>query len=82
MSREIYTITPAGKDAENPWVLRRDSDVLGYFDTQDAAAEAGRTVARYRLKVLGKLGELQIRGKDGQIKDTRTYGDDPASIKG
>lgn len=82
MSREIYTITPAGKDAEHPWVLRRDSDVLGYFDTQDAAAEAGRTVARYRLKVLGKLGELQVHGKDGRIRLKDTFGDDPVETKG
>lgn len=82
MNRELYTVTPAGDGAPKPWALRRDSDVLGYFDHQEDAADAGRTVARYRLKVLGKLGELQVHGRNGQIRAKDTFGDDPPETKG
>ena len=80
--RERYTVGPSPKGAGKPWTLDRDGDVLGEWDTQEDAIDAARTVCRYRLSVLGKLAELQIRGKDGQIKDTRTYGDDPVETKG
>ena len=82
MSRELYTITPAGEVAPRPWVLRREGEVLGHHDTQDAAAETARTVARYRLYVLGKLAEVQVHGKDGKVRLKDTYGDDPPETKG
>lgn len=82
MSRDIYIAGPAGDQAPRAWKLTRNGDLLSYHDTQKAAVDSGVGLCRNRLSVLGKLAELQIRGKDGQIKDTRTYGDDPASIKG
>lgn len=82
MTRELYTVTPAGDGAPRPWVLRREGEVLGHYDTQDAAAETARTVARYRLKVLGKLAEVQVHGKDGKVRLKDTYGGDPREIKG
>lgn len=82
MSREIYTVTPAGDDASKPWVLRREGEVLGHYDTQKAATDCAETVARYRLKVLDKLSEVQVHGKDGQIRAKDTYGDDPPETKG
>lgn len=82
MTRDICTVTPAGHSAPRPWVLRRNGDVLGYYDTQQGAIDTGVMVCRNRLKLLGKLSELQIHGKDGQIKDRRTYGDDPIETEG
>ena len=82
MTRDLYTVTLAGPGAPRPWVLRRNGDVCAYYDTQQGAIDAGVMVCRNRLKLLGKLAELQINGRDGQIKDKRTYGDDPIETKG
>ena len=82
MNRDIYTVTPAGANAPRAWVLRRNGDVMSYADTQQAAIDTGVMLCRSRLNLLGKLAELQIHGKDGQIKDKRTYGDDPPETKG
>lgn len=82
MNRELYTVTPAGNGAPRAWELRRDGEVRGYFDTQQAAINCGVMLARNRLKLLGKRSELQIHGRDGQIKDKRTYGDDPPETRG
>lgn len=82
MNRDLYTVTPAGDNAPRAWVLRRNGDVLSYADTQQAAIDTGVLLARNRLKLLGKTAELQVHGKDGQIKDKRTYGDDPTETKG
>jgi len=63
-------------------VIRRNGDVLAYYDTQQGAHDAARMVARNRLKLLGKLAEVQVHGKDGQIRLKDTYGDDPVETKG
>ena len=80
--RDLYTVTPAPGNAPRRWVLRRNGDVLAYHDTQQGAIDAAVLVCRNRLKLLGRNAELQIHGKDGQIKDKRTYGDDPIETKG
>ena len=59
-----------------------DGDVLGEFDTQEAGIEAARTVCRYRLKVLDRTAELQIKGRDGKVREADTFGNDPESSKG
>jgi hypothetical protein len=82
VSRKIYTVTPASPGAPRPWVLRRDGYVLGYHDTQKGAHDNARLLATNRLKLLGKLAEVQVHGKDGQIKRKDTYGDDPPETKG
>lgn len=82
MPRDRYTVGPSPKGAAKPWSLDRDGDVLGDFDTQEAGIEAARTVCRYRLSVLGRNAELQIKGRDGKVREADTYGDDPESSKG
>ena len=80
--RERYTVGPSPKGAVKPWTLDRDGDVLGEFDTQEAGIEAARTVCRYRLKVLDRTAELQIKGRDGKVREADTFGNDPESSKG
>lgn len=80
--RERYIAGPSPKGATRPWTVTRDGEVLGEWETQGAAVEAAVRVCRYRLKVLGKRAELQIKGVDGKIRDSRTYGDDPPETKG
>ena len=82
MSRDLYTVTPAGGNAPRPWVLRLNGDVCSYHDTQQGAIDCGVMLARNRLKLLGKTAEMKIMGTDGRIRDSRTYGDDPREIKG
>lgn len=82
VTRDLYTVTLAPGNAPRPWVIRRNGDVLAYYDTQQGAADAARMVARNRLKLLGKLSEVQVHGKDGQIKRKDTYGDDPQETAG
>lgn len=83
MTRDLYTITLAGSpSAPKPWLLRRNGDVLAYYNTQQGAHDAARLVARNRLKLLGKTSEVQVHGKDGQIRAKDTYGDDPTETKG
>ena len=45
-------------------------------DTQAAATEAGRKVAR------NKKSELLVHGRTGRIQDRSTYGRDPVKTKG
>ena len=82
MKRDLYIVCPAGANAPRPWKLERNGEVCSHHDTQQGAIDCGVLLARNRLKLLGKNAELQIHGKDGQIKDKRTYGDDPREIKG
>ncbi|HSD16794.1 MAG TPA: DUF2188 domain-containing protein [Thermomonas sp.] len=80
--RDRYTVGPSPKGAAKPWTLDRDGDVLGEWDTQEDAIDAARTVCRYRLKVLGRNAELQIKGKDGKVREADTFGDDPKASEG
>ena len=49
--------------------------VSGLYDTQAAAIEAGREMAREGQ------GELLIHGRDGQIRARDSYGNDPCPPK-
>ncbi|WP_339830179.1 DUF2188 domain-containing protein [uncultured Arenimonas sp.] len=51
------------------------------YPTQGAAITAISAALRACEKA-GILGELIIKGKDGQIRDNRTYGQDPGDIPG
>lgn len=48
-----------------------------YRAVEFAAGECNLEWEKHGIK-----SELVIKGRDGQIKDSRTYGDDPRSIKG
>lgn len=62
-------IVPYGDD----WAIRgaRNSRVTSVFDTQAEAIEAGRQIA------INQSSELFIHGRDGQIRDRDSYGNDP-----
>ncbi len=82
MSRSMYVVCKASKNEARAWKLTKDGDVLGYFDTQACAIEAGAMTCRLRLKQHGLLSELKIMGRNGKIRDSRTYGRDPVATKG
>jgi hypothetical protein len=84
VKRDLYIVGPRKKaDAKRmPWVLTFNRTYVVDFPTQAGAVSYSASVARYRLNETGRVSELQIKGKDGQIKDCRTYGRDPKGTKG
>lgn len=60
------------------WAVRREGrqDPLGVHDTQEQAITAGRQVAR------AEQVELLVQGRDGEVRDKFSYGNDPRSTKG
>ena len=73
-----YEVLPNG---DGLWKITRDRVVVGYFERKaEAVSEAA---ARGRACwANGQLAQLFIKGRDGKIKDERTYGRDPRHIPG
>lgn len=66
---------------ETGWDVTRDSVVIANF----AVKSIGEQYAVERAQAVQRqhgLAQLVIKGRDGQIKDERTYGKDPADIVG
>lgn len=86
MSRDRYEVAPTPraqvKEGERDWRVTRNGDVLTYSDTQREAIDLVVLLARKRWMEQGQTAELVIKGANGKIRDTRTYGNDPRSIKG
>ena len=84
MKRDVYIVGPR-KNADTqlrPWVLTFNKAHVADFQTQVAAIEHAVSLARYRLAETGRVSELRIKGNDGKIRDSRTYGRDPRGTKG
>ena len=66
-----YHVVPHG----DGWAVRRENAerVSSQHPTQKAAIDAGIPLAKKTH------GELRIHGKDGRIRDSDSYGNDPAS---
>lgn len=86
MKRDRYEVGPSAqteiREGCRAWRVKRNGDALSYCDTQRDDIALVVTLARTRLRDLGQTAELHIKGRDGRIRDSRTYGDDPRSIKG
>ncbi len=82
MKRDRYEVAPNSTGTGRRWTLKRNGDLLLTADTQAEAVDCGVRLARMRLKDHRQTAELVIKGRDGKIRDSRTYGDDPRSIKG
>lgn len=86
VSRDRYEVGPTPKAevkaGQRDWRVTRNGDVLTYSDTQREGIELVATLANRRWREQGQTAELVIKGTDGRIRDSRTYGDDPRSIKG
>lgn len=84
--RERYEVLPTPdalvEAGERAWTSTRDGEVLTRMDTQQEAVDLTVRVCRLRLKFNGRTSELVIKGTDGRIRDSRTYGDDPESTPG
>lgn len=84
MKRDVYIVGPRRKVDKHlsPWVLTFNSAFVAAFSTQASAIDHAVCLARHRLAETGRVSELRIKGKDGKIRDSRTYGRDPRGTKG
>lgn len=62
-------VVPSG----SKWSVRRSgaAKATAIYSTQEEAIERARNIARR------EKGEVYIHGRDGRIRDRRTYGKDP-----
>lgn len=74
MARAVFHVTPFG----NGWKVAAEKEDLDVVrdNKEDAVAEA------IRLAKSGELGQVIIHGKNGQIQEEMTYGDDPRDVPG
>lgn len=74
MSKKAQHVVPRG----GKWSVRSAgaSQASGTYGTQEEAIEAARTKARRDGT------ELYIHGRDGRIRDRKSYGKDPYPPKG
>ena len=71
-TKDVQTV-PLG----DGWVNKVDGMQIGEtFRTEEAAATAGRQLA------MQNRSEHLIHGKDGKIREKRSYGNDPREIRG
>lgn len=86
MKRDRYEVGPSAqveiRAGCRAWRVSRNGDALAYCDAQRDGIALAVSLARKRLKKLGQTAELHIKGTDGKVRDSRTYGNDPRSIKG
>lgn len=69
MKRQEYHVVPRG----DRWAVKRDnaSRASGLFDNKQDAINAGRDLSK------GLGAELVIHGRNGQIQNSNSYGNDP-----
>lgn len=73
-----FEVLPA---EDGRWEITRDSVVVDWCDKKDDAV--AQAVTRCHItRSSGLRCQLLIKGKNGQIQDERTYGDDPREIPG
>ena len=72
MAKDLHVV-PAG----NRWGVRQEgaSDLTSTHRTQELAIDAARDIARRERT------EVVIHRPDGRIRDSDSYGNDPASIR-
>lgn len=90
--RCIVQPSPKKLRLAHPWMVKIPLDpdpdrpsnkgwIISSFPTQGAAIAAAVKSARARWEA-GRLSEVIIKGRDGKIRDSRTYGRDPRKTKG
>lgn len=89
MTRRVrYEVLPTSKKDRardawlQPWTVSRDGERLATRPTQAEAIEFATTTARCAWRTRQQLGQVRIKGRNGKIRDERTYGADPRDTKG
>ena len=75
MSNSTSVHTTPNKNGDG-WTNTAGGQTLGTYATQAEAIEAGRAHAQ------STRAEHHIHGRDGRIRDSNSYGNDPTSIPG
>jgi hypothetical protein len=68
---DIHVVPVGGR-----WALEVDGQPRDLFSTQNEAITRGRTLAKQ------EQGELVIHGKDGQVPEKDSHGNDPRDLPG
>ncbi len=78
MKRTRFEVLPAG---DGSWDVTRDSVTIGNYAVKSLAVQyaVDRAKASWAKK---QPAQLLIKGRDGKIKDERTYGNDPERTRG
>ena len=77
--RDRVEVCPNG----NFWKVTRNGDPLAdECKTQQDAIDLAVRVCKHRWKELKQPAELFIKGRNGKVRDSRTYGRDPRNVKG
>lgn len=80
--RSLYVVCLSG-DKDGPgWKVTCNGEMRALLVTQKDAIDAAVTACRSRWKNFGDLSELKIMGRNGKIRDSRTYGNDPREVQG
>ena len=72
MARHRYFVSPN----QGNWAVKEGDTRLGDFPTQAAARVWARDMAR-QVSAGGQDAQVVVQGRDGRIKEERTYGHDP-----
>lgn len=77
MKRVRFELLPG----DTGWDVTRDSVVIANFAVK-SIGEQYAVERAHAVHVQGGVAQLVIKGRDGKIKDERTYGRDPPEIPG
>ena len=80
---EVLPTTPEERKATgHRWKFTRNSQIMATHKNQADAITDAKIVANAAWETQGSRGELKIKGRNGVIRDSRTYGADPVGTKG
>lgn len=80
---EVLPTTPTERQATGDrWKFTVDGKIRATHRNKADAVQDAKTVANAEWETNGTLGELKIKGRNGLIQDSRTYGADPVGTKG
>lgn len=73
-NRVRWEVAPMGP---RRWMINCHGTRMGTCKTQAVAIALATLLCRQRWADLHQRAELHIKGRNGRIRDSRTYGDDP-----
>lgn len=85
--RERWEVRPSNarerkKNYGVTWTVTRNKIAIEFFYQKKKAVRRAAFSCRTNWRLANELSELVIKGVDGVIKDTRTYGKDPCKVPG
>ena len=75
-------VAPNGPRGRHGWTVKAGVLMAATFPTQAKAIDHAVKYCKSMLRQTGWLSELTIKGRNGRVRDKRTYGEDPERTKG